>query len=173
MIIEEYDESLFISRFEDYKRVETETNKNGNFTYKGLRHLFQYLNEIYDEENPLTLDVISLCCDFNEYKNLNEYLTDYSNQHEVLNFEGFLNEKCPTLLKEYETYKKESIKNGVNLAEDIYKWVAYILKKEDIINEFETKQEEFKNQIEEEINDKSTLIKFGDDLDEGFIIQAY
>jgi hypothetical protein len=42
-IIEEYDESLFISRFEDYKRVNKEDGKGGNFTYKGLRFLFKYL----------------------------------------------------------------------------------------------------------------------------------
>ena len=82
MIIEEYDESLFISRFEDYKRVETLENPNGNFSYKGLRALFEYLEETTDEENPLKLDVIALCCDFAEYKNLAEYLKDYSNQHD-------------------------------------------------------------------------------------------
>jgi len=120
MIIEEYDESLFISRFEDYKRVVTDENKNGNFSYKGLRALFNYLEEIYDEENPLKLDVISLCCDFNEYKNLNEYIKDYN----------------------------------TNVEED-------------------EGEENYKNAVEEEINDKTTLIKIGDDLDEGFIIQAY
>jgi len=81
MIIEEYDESLFISRFEDYNRVCTLENQNGNFSYKGLRCLFEYLNELYDEENPLKLDVISLCCDFSEYKSIEEYLNDYSIQH--------------------------------------------------------------------------------------------
>ena len=50
MIIEEYDENLFISRFEDYKRVVTPENKNGNFSYKGLRALFQYLEDLYTEE---------------------------------------------------------------------------------------------------------------------------
>ena len=64
MIIEEYDESLFISRFEDYNRVETAENPNGNFSYKGLMHLFNYLEENADEENPYKLDVVSLCCEF-------------------------------------------------------------------------------------------------------------
>ncbi len=123
MIIEEYDESLFISRFEDYKRVETAENPNGNFSYKGLRALFNYLDAAYDEENPLKLDVIALCCDFSEYKNLNEYLNDYDNQHE-------------------KKTEKET-------------------------------DDEFKTRIEEEINDKTTLIKFSDDLDEGFIIGQY
>ena len=122
MIIEEYDESLFISRFEDYKRVETKDNPNGNFSYKGLRALFEYLDETYDEENPLKLDVISLCCDFSEYKNQTDYLNDYSTE-----------------------LKKDDFK-------DI---------------------EDFWDAVEEEINDKTTLIKFGEDLNEGFIIAQF
>ena len=122
MIIEEYDESLFIGRFEDYKRVETSENPNDNFSYKGLRFLFEYLDETHDEENPLKLDVISLCCDFSEYKNGTEFLNDY-----------------PTELKK-----------------DDYKDI-----------------EEFWDAVEEEISDKTTLIKFEEDLNEGFIIGQY
>ena len=77
MIIEEYDKSLFISRFEDYNRVETKKNPNGNFSYRGLRFLFEYLDENSEEENPLKLDVVALCCEFSEYKDLNSYLQDY------------------------------------------------------------------------------------------------
>ena len=121
MIIEEYDESLFIGRFEDYKRVATLENPEGNFTYRGLRALFNYLDDAFEDEHPLKLDVISLCCDYSEYKDLNEYLNDYSNQHE-------------------EKEKDET-------------------------------EEGFKKRIEEEINENTTLIKFEDDLNEGFIIQ--
>lgn len=123
-IIEEYDESLFISRFEDYKRVSTLENQNGNFTYKGLRALFEYLDELSEDTGEnITLDVIALCCDYNEYKDLDEYLNDYPNNHEP--------------------------------------------KQEDETNE------EFINRIEEEINENTTLIKFDDDLNEGFIIGIY
>lgn len=131
MIIEEYDESLFIQRFENHKRVETSENPNGNFSYRGLRALFNYLDEAHEEENPLKLDVISLCCDFSEYKNLEEYLKDYSSQHDEQNFNK-IND---------ETIKETN--------------------------------EEFKERIEEEINDKTTLIKFDEDLNEGFIIQQF
>lgn len=79
MIIEKYDESLFIQRFENYKRVITPENPNGNFTYSGLRALFEYLDELGTEENPIKLDVIGLCCDFSEYGNVEEYLIDYGN----------------------------------------------------------------------------------------------
>ena len=121
MIIEEYDESLFIQRFENMGRVET-AEKGGNFTYRGLSALFEYLDELYDEENPLKLDVIALCCDFSEYKNGTEFLNDY-----------------PTELKK-----------------DDYAEI-----------------EDFWNAVEEEINDNTTLIKFEDDLNEGFIVGQY
>ena len=123
MIIEEYDESLFISRFEDYKRVETPENPNGNFTYKGLRALFEYLDDAFDDGTPYKLDVISLCCEFSEYKNLKEYLNDYNSVYS---------------------------------------------KKEDFDNE-----EEYQKAIENEISEKTTLIKFDDDLNEGFIIGQF
>lgn len=122
MIIEEIDESLFISRFEDYKRVVTSENKNGNFTYKGLRALFQYLEDTTDEGQPLKLDAIALCCDFSEYKDIEEYLNNY----------------------------------GTDLDKKDYPDI-----------------EDFNKALEEEINDKTTLIKFEDDINEGFIIQAY
>ena len=122
VIIEEMEESLFISRFEDYKRVETKENPNGNFSYRGLKYLFEYLDEIHDEENPLNLDVISLCCDYSEYKNGTEYLNDYTTE----------------------------------LKKDDYEEI-----------------EDFWEAVEEEINDKTSLIKFEDDLNEGFIIGTY
>ena len=129
MIIEEYDESLFISRFEDYKRVETLENPNGNFTYKGLRALFEWLEEITDEENPYKLDVIALCCEYSEYKNLEEYIKDYNTDIE----------------------KKDYIDEETN----------------------EFNEEEYNQAIEEEINDKTTLIKFEEDINEGFIIGQF
>jgi len=125
MITEEYDESLFISRFEDYKRVVNSKWKGGNFTYKGLRFLFEYLDNLSEDTGEdIKLDVIALCCDYSEYKDLKEYLNDYSEQH----------------LK---------LKN------------------------FNRVEEEFKQAIEEEISNKTTLIKFGENLNEGFIIQSY
>lgn len=123
MIIEEYDESLFISRFEDYKRVVTAENPNANFSYRGLRALFEYLDESYEEENPYVLDVIALCCEYSEYSCLEEYKKDYK------------------LITDREEYIED--------------------------------EDGYKEAIEQEIRDTTTLIKFGDNLDEGFIIQQY
>lgn len=122
-IIETIDESLFISRFEDYKRVITKENKNGNFTYKGLRHLFGYIDDLSEDTSEnIVLDVIALCCDYSEYGDITEYLNDYG---------------------------------------------------KDLIRENEETEEEFKERIENHINDNTTLIKFSDDLNDGFIIQQY
>jgi len=138
MIYEEIDESLFISRFEDFKRVETD-EKGGNFTYKGLRYLFNYLDDLSeDTDENIQLDVIALCCDFSEYKDIKEYLRDYGNQHEVL-------KKEIENLK--DTFEEKTKKE--NLLKDLY------------------------SRLEEEINEKTTLIKFSDDLNEGFIIGSY
>ena len=52
------------------------------------------MDELHDEDNPLKLDVISLCCDFMEYRNLTEYLNDYETD---INKEDFGND-----LEEYE-----------------------------------------------------------------------
>lgn len=105
MIIEEIDESLFISRFEDYERVCTIEKPNGNFSYAGLRALYNYLDDTYTEEAPLKLDVISLCCDYSEYKNLNEYIRDYYNSDELkeilINLEGDTEEEKQEALKRY------------------------------------------------------------------------
>ena len=133
MIIEEYDESLFIQRFENMGRVET-AEKGGNFTYKGLRALFEYLDELYDEENPLKLDVIALCCEFSEYKNIEEYLQNY--------------QKTPEEIEEITGKREIKDLNDEEMTE---------------LNEV----------IENEINEKTTLIKFGNDLNEGFIIGKY
>ena len=122
-IIETLDESLFISRFEDYKRVNTPENKNGNFTYKALRVLFEYLDDLYEENEPLELDVISLCCDFTEYDDIRDFLKNYPQDN--IKYEDFPDE------------------------------------------------EEYKEALEEEINNQTTLIKLYDDLDEGFIIQNF
>ena len=134
MIIEEYDESMFMSRFEDYKRVNTLENPNGNFSYKGLRHLFNYLDDLSEDTGEnIKLDVIALCCEFNEYKDLNEYLRDYSNKYNLKEITG-----------------KEAIES---------------------LNDEELT--ELKEVIQNDLNENTTLIKFGEDLNEGFIIAGY
>lgn len=145
-MIETIDESLFISRFEDYKRVVTSENPNGNFTYKGLRALFEYLESYEDDtSDKIELDVIALCCDYSEYKDLKEYFNNYGH-------EEFIKEK----IEEFEDLLKSD--SDFNYKEDeFYNWLS----------------EQYGEEVEEEINNNTTLIKFEDDLNEGFIIQNY
>jgi hypothetical protein len=114
-MIKEINLNDFIQEFKDFNPYQ--------FSKDGLKALFEYLSDF--EENTgeqIKLDIISLCCDFSEYKDLREYLKDYGNQHEE------------------------------NQNED---------------------NEDFKQRIEEEISEKTILIKFGEDLDGGFIIAQY
>jgi len=116
MIIEELSEDDFIRKFD-------ECGRSSNFSVEGRRVLFQYLDDFGTEETPYKMDVIGLCCEYSEYKNLNEYLLNYSNQHDG--------------------------------------------------RQDEETEEEFKERIEGEIESRTTLIKIGEDLDDGFIIQSY
>jgi len=110
-------EDTFISTFK-----QNQSYKN-NFSYEGLRVLYNYLEQ-YENDigEELEFDLISLCCDYNEYEDLKEFLNDYPSDIDK---------------KDYDDL------------------------------------DDYKQAIEEEINDNTQLIKLGDDLDEGFIIQAY
>ena len=63
----------FTDRFRDMDRKD-------NFTYNGLKALYDYLIDYEeDTDTEINLDVIALCCEYSEYKNINEFLKDYSN----------------------------------------------------------------------------------------------
>lgn len=55
-----------------------EERKN-QFSYEGKQALFDYL-ESYEEDTgeELELDIISICCDYTEYKNLEELKENYN-----------------------------------------------------------------------------------------------
>jgi hypothetical protein len=55
-----------VSRY-DFERAFADADRKENFSYEGLRLLFDYLEE-YEESigEEVELDVISLCCDFTE-----------------------------------------------------------------------------------------------------------
>jgi len=113
-------------------------NRDNNFSYDGKRALFDYL-ESYEEDTDeeIELDIIALCCEYNEYEDLNEYLNTYYTTEEINEFIGEI------------TGNKE----------------------ERSLNEDE--ETEFKAFMENEISENTTLIKLGDDLNDGFIIRSY
>ena len=55
-----------------------DTYKN-NFSYEGLNSLFDYFEQLEEEmENEIDFDPIAICCEFSEYKNLDEIKKSYS-----------------------------------------------------------------------------------------------
>ncbi len=56
-----------------------------NFSYVGLKALFDYLEE-YEESTgeEVELDVIALCCEYSEYTDLEEFQKAYSSDYESI-----------------------------------------------------------------------------------------
>jgi hypothetical protein len=55
-----------VSRY-DFERAFADADRKENFSYQGLKALFDYFGE-YEEATgqEIELDVISICCDYNE-----------------------------------------------------------------------------------------------------------
>ena len=72
--INEYD---FIRAFEQVRP--------DNFSRAGLSALYEYFEQLEEDiGNPIELDVIAICCDFNEYENLAEFQEDYGDDYESI-----------------------------------------------------------------------------------------
>ena len=54
------------------------------FSYEGLKALYEYLEEYETGEQQIELDVISLCCEYAEYKSLKEFQEDYNQDYKSL-----------------------------------------------------------------------------------------
>lgn len=53
------------------------TYKN-NFSYDGLIALFDYLVDLEEDTGEqIQFDMIGLCCEYSEYSNIEEFITDY------------------------------------------------------------------------------------------------
>ena len=54
-----------------------------NFSYDGLKALFDYLEEYeHSTGKELELDVIGLCCDFCEYRNIAEFNKEHETYYD-------------------------------------------------------------------------------------------
>ena len=61
-----------------------EKMRPSNFTYEGLECLYNYLIDYEQDTNTeIELDVIALCCDYSEYKDLDEYKQNYSSINSI------------------------------------------------------------------------------------------
>ena len=64
-------------------------NRNEHFTCEGKRALFDYLEECEESiGEEIELDVIALCCEYTEYKNLAEFQESYSDIESVNDLEN-------------------------------------------------------------------------------------
>lgn len=56
-------------------------DRKDNFSYEALSALWDYLENLEQElGEELELDVIGICCDFTEYKNLEAFQQEYSTE---------------------------------------------------------------------------------------------
>ncbi|MEI6296193.1 MAG: hypothetical protein WCO84_00925 [bacterium] len=66
----------FVQAFDDYGRGD-------NFSIQGRIELFDYLEGYEDSTGvDIELDIVALCCDFTEYKNLQEFQDNYGSDFE-------------------------------------------------------------------------------------------
>lgn len=64
----------------DFERAFSESNRKNSFSYEGLKALFEYLEELEEDTGEeIEFDIITLCCDFTEYENLDEVKENYNN----------------------------------------------------------------------------------------------
>ena len=64
----------FTDAFRDY-------NRQKQFSYKGKKALFEYLEEYEDSTGEqIELDIIALCCDYEEYDSLEDFHLEYDEE---------------------------------------------------------------------------------------------
>ena len=69
-------ENINFNTFHD--RFKNSDNYKNNFSYEGLKSLFEYLEDYEENTNiEIEFDMIAICCEFTEYDNLKEYNTEY------------------------------------------------------------------------------------------------
>ena len=67
-----------VNEYEFRDRFANSDTYKDNFTYDALTALFAYLEEYEEESGTQTeFDMVALCCEWSEYKNLEELQQDY------------------------------------------------------------------------------------------------
>jgi hypothetical protein len=67
----------FFEAFKNYGRED-------NFSRDGLSALFDYLELLEEDTGDIELDVIALCCDFTEYKDIAEFNGEHGNNYNTI-----------------------------------------------------------------------------------------
>jgi hypothetical protein len=73
-IVQTINEHQFIDAFKTW-----DTYKN-NFSYEGLKALYEYLEEVSEcmDNKTIELDVVAICCDYTEFENLKDFQEQFS-----------------------------------------------------------------------------------------------
>jgi len=65
--------------FYDFEQAFRRADRAENFSYKGLRALFEWFEDLEEDTGEeIELDVISICCDFSEYSSATEAVGELS-----------------------------------------------------------------------------------------------
>jgi len=58
-------------------------DRDDNFSYKGKKALFEYLEDLEEETGQgIELDIIALCCEYTEYSDIKEFNNDYDTNYD-------------------------------------------------------------------------------------------
>jgi len=70
--------------FYDFERAFVNMGRENQFTYEGKKALFEHLEE-YEEStgHKIELDVIAICCDFQEFESLEDFKCQYGDEYET------------------------------------------------------------------------------------------
>jgi hypothetical protein len=80
-------------------------DRKENFSYEGLRLLFDYLEEVEaDSGVEIELDVIALCCDFTEFQSLQAVAEEYGITGDDDEIRDWLSYRTDFLEREIKNY---------------------------------------------------------------------
>ena len=63
--------------FSDFRQAFHNHDRGNQFSYEGMKALFDFLEEQERDTGEIELDVIALCCNYVEYKDFQEFKEDY------------------------------------------------------------------------------------------------
>lgn len=74
--------------FYHFEQAFKDMNRSNNFSYSGLKALFDYLEEYEDScGEEIELDVIALCCEYTEFEDIQEFIDQYDDSYVVWDIE--------------------------------------------------------------------------------------
>ena len=67
--------------FYDFSNAFIKAGRGNQFTYKGQKAIFDYIEEYEDSaDEEIELDVIAICCDYEEYDNIADFWAVYDQE---------------------------------------------------------------------------------------------